>query len=571
MKRKLGWIALKVLAIATFVAATNDGAFDRVNLLLAQSRIFTMVFFLGVWGLCLTCLLIAAFQPRLRWRIFWAASIAVTTFAGYAYMRISHSQLTVFDIASLWSSKADTGRALSFYADQAAIALAVAAFGFLAMVSKPPGLAPLVERALARLNFAPVLPVLVIMGIVFWKSGGGTHALPQQFGPAAMGVIVAAKTLVEDLPERADLKQHPVKAPLARHIVLIVDESVRGDYLNLKTGNAETPLLAELSRYFVNFGNAASGNNCSHYSNAILRLGGGRNNLIKTVTTSPSLWQYARNAGFKTVFIDAAASHIKNTGALQNFMTAKEKAEIDEYIVVENVAAPYLDFELSRLIGEIQARPEPHFIYANKNGPHFPYDDSYPKNRAVFTPTMSGSAGGSEIERKVNSYSNAIRWAVDGFFQDLLGRVDLTRTAILYTADHGQNLDIGKVTHCTTVNPDPREGLVPMMFISADPGLKAMFEAGAKLNYGRTTHFALFPTLLELFGYPRRLLGRDYGPSLLERIGQAPKFTSGDIFGTFSKQVRWTALDTDLDYRENGAGKSRSQALRQTGTGPAAN
>lgn len=539
----------KTLMIALFVGLTNEGVISRLILLMAQDRYITAVMFLGVWALCLISLFLAAFQPKFRWRLVWAAVIGIASFTGFTYFLVSQSQLTIFDIVSLWAAKADTGRALATYTGPALLALAVTLVGVFSMVL-PAKLSPFLERWISRLRFVPALPVIVITGIILWKSGGGTHALPQQFAPAAMGMVVAVKTVTKDLPVRSTLKQTPARAPASRHIVLLVDESIRPDYIDLLPGNPVTPYLASQRKLLVDFGRAASGNNCSHYSNAILRLGAGRNNVIETVTTSPTIWAYAKQAGFRTVFIDAAASHIKNSGALQNFMSTRERGEIDEYLQMKASDSTRLDLALADKIAEISKREQPHFIYANKNGAHFPYDESYPASERRFRPVIADAGQGTRLERKVNSYRNATRWGVDAFFARLIPGADLTNMAIIYTSDHGQNLDSGKITHCSTVQPDAREGLVPLMFLSQNQGLRTRFANSAKFNRNRATHFAIFPTVLALLGYRDSVLNANYGPSLLQELKTVPAFTSGDIFGLFTSDVHWTAIDMHKDYRE---------------------
>ena len=85
---------------------------------------------------------------------------------------------------------------------------------------------------------------------------------------------------------------------------MLIDESVRPDYINWKIGNSMTPHLAANADKIANFGNAVSGGNCSSYSNALLRFGGTANNIVKSMTTNPTIWQYAKKAGYRTVYID---------------------------------------------------------------------------------------------------------------------------------------------------------------------------------------------------------------------------------------------------------------------------
>lgn len=88
---------LRILALAAFVIFTNDGFLSRVMLLHDQGRLITLAGFIGMWGLSLVALLIAAFQSSVLVRCFWALIIAVTTAAGFAYRHASGSELGIFD------------------------------------------------------------------------------------------------------------------------------------------------------------------------------------------------------------------------------------------------------------------------------------------------------------------------------------------------------------------------------------------------------------------------------------------------------------------------------------------
>src|SRR5262249_38085823 len=56
---------------------------------------------------------------------------------------------------------------------------------------------------------------------------------------------------------------------------------------------------------------------------------------------------------------------------------------------------------------------------------------------------------GQYSDRAIADYPNAIAWSVDEFFRNLLPAVDLSKTLIIYTSDHGQSLLPGHFTHCS--------------------------------------------------------------------------------------------------------------------------
>ena len=71
---------------------------------------------------------------------------------------------------------------------------------------------------------------------------------------------------------------------------------MRGDFLDVNERRGVTPYLRSQRERFANFGYAVSGNNCSLFSNLILRYGGIRERLSESDHTFPSIWAYAKAA-----------------------------------------------------------------------------------------------------------------------------------------------------------------------------------------------------------------------------------------------------------------------------------
>jgi glucan phosphoethanolaminetransferase (alkaline phosphatase superfamily) len=550
----------RFLALGLLVAITNFGFFDRVELLYESSRLFTLAVFIGIWGLSLLVLLIAALQPSAILRMFWALLIGASSAAAYLYFTISGSDLSVFDAISLWLAQHEAHRAIDQYRDNVIWAGLLFAASVIAIALPPVPRSPAIRRWLNRLSWTPALPVGMIAAIVVLKAGGGSQALPKQFSPLAVSLVAVSKVVAQKTEKRRDVAIVPAGTRPVRSIVLLVDESVRADYLDLTANNASTPKLAAAAHRIVNFGPAVSGGNCSHYANAILRLGASRNNLVESIQANPTIWQYAKRAGFHTVYIDAQAGLNKNPGMLQNFMTVSEIANIDRFVQVEGVETPDLDFRLLEIVQRELSGDKPVFIYANKNGAHFPYDRGYRAAEEQFSPTIA-QAGVETVETRINSYRNVIRWSVDSFFDKLLAETDLARTVVLYTSDHGQAFFDNQQSHCTVQQPDSREGLVPMFAITGNRALEDQLRKGALLNRERASHFALTPTILQIMGYDAEKVTVKFGASLFEKSDEKPAFTSGDIFGLFATEVNWTPIDLSADYLE-------ARKVRQTATSP---
>lgn len=542
-------VAIKLLALAVLVAVTNFGFYDRMKLLYLHDRWFTMVFYVGIWATSIGALLIASFQPNKTARLLWGFLLSFSAAAGFMYTQISGTDLSVFDALSLWVAKHEAGRASEFYQMPLILSAVVFLCSFFIISAPPVPQHRWIKFGLKWLGWTPAVPVLLISAIVLIKEGGGSQAMPAQFQPLAVGLVTAEKVARQNIPPRAAVTMQANGHRPVKNIIMLIDESVRADYIFWEKGNPVTPILAAHKEKIVDFGQAVSGGNCSSYSNAILRFGPNPKDIIRTSQSSPTIFQYAKKAGFYTVFIDGQSGINKDPGLLQNFMTPNETKYIDKLVRFENVKAPQLDYQLLANMVRALKSDKPVFIYANKNGAHFPYDEAYPAKQTIFGPTVT-SAGQKTAEFRINSYFNVLAWSVDKFFGRLFKDVDLSKTAIIYTSDHGQALIDGKLTHCSVKNANPREGLVPMMAITGIPSLKQRFKTAAEAHRNTTSHFQIRPTVLELMGYNPTQIKKKYGASLFEKNSFPTRFTSGDIFGVFRADVRWNDIDLTRDWRE---------------------
>ena len=550
-RRREPWlgIGIKLAAVAALLLATNAGLVQRLELLLDQGRMTTLLFFLAVWGLCAGALVVAAFQPN-RWvRFGWAGALALATAVGLTFRWMSQTDFGVMEAVSLWEMRQEASRATAFYGANAGVA-ALVAVATLVVIAAPPTLRhPLARRWLTRLAFVPALPVAAIAAIMFMKDGGGSQALPVQFTPLSVAVVSTASLASNPVPARREVAWAPGER-LSRNVVMLVDESIRGDYVDFTPGNTLTPRLAEHRDRIVDFGLATSGSTCSLYSNVMFRFAAARRDLGGPLRANPTIWQYAKAAGYRTVFIDAQAAFVKDPGKLHSFMTLQEFGDIDGFYNMQNdVPAPELDFRLLEVIAEELKSDRPVFIYAIKNGVHFPYDMVYPAAGAPFEPTMTTSPEDSTAAR-VNSYRNALRHNVDGFFARLFSDIDLADTSIIYTSDHGQVFDPARFTHCSTKDPDPREGIVPLFAITGDPALDGRFTQAAADIRDRGSHFLVVPTLLELMGYRAGDVRAAFGGSMFAPGEPETAFTYGDVMGLVSPAVNWQPVDLSVPRLE---------------------
>ncbi|TMM49755.1 sulfatase-like hydrolase/transferase [Qipengyuania marisflavi] len=372
----------------------------------------------------------------------------------------------------------------------------------------------------------PIVATIIITLLLFVRGGDGAKGLPDSYTGFAYSLLASYEHLQGGLGPRESVTMQAVSAPLYRDIVLIVDESVAGNYLDI--GSPEgvaTPLSQDWAGLDIaNFGIAAAITNCSVGTNAALRFGGTRANYLRQIAKGPSLWDYAKGAGLQTVYIDAQ----RTDGAYQNLMDDAERASIDRFIQFGKVTVRDRDMAAADALLQEMADDRAAFIIVNKMGAHFPVHDKYPDGAMQYRPALprggytdigdtgsrEGFAGAPDDWRRYrNSYRNTLLWNVSAFFDKLLESGTLNRALVIYTADHGQDLHedghAGTTTHCQS-DPAPSEGAVPLVAIQGKAGALAF------QPYGTASHYMIAPTLLAAMGYDRAAVRSEFGGALDE-------------------------------------------------------
>ncbi len=282
-----------------------------------------------------------------------------------------------------------------------------------------------------------------------------------------------------------DLARDPV-APAPRHIVWLVDESVA----QAPFAALIAPGLAKIPH--VDFGVAAALGNCSAPAQVALRSGVDVRHASPAtdLRRTPSIWTYARAAGYRTTLIDGQTS-----GAPQNLMLPPERALIDDYRSI--VGGIDTDLRIADAINAAMKGQGKSFTYAVLRGVHFQYRDHYPPGAI---PANSPVA---------IQYATALRWSKGKFFERLLAGVDREAVAIVYTSDHGQNLVPGTLPHCSR-EAVADEFRVPLLaFLPAD-------EAARYAQSPRSGHSAsqILPATLGWMGYDRTAVVARYDEDL---------------------------------------------------------
>jgi lipid A ethanolaminephosphotransferase len=360
----------------------------------------------------------------------------------------------------------------------------------------------------------PIGALFLVFGLCWFSNS--EVALPSPYViPARLSVSLLVPSS-DDSAQREQVNYSGNLKPRVKKIVMVVDESVRGDYLDLNNpAFNNTPFIASSASEFANFGVAISSTNCSSSSRMILRTGlqpAQLPDLTGIWRKVPTLWQYAAAANYKTIFIDAW----KAFGTFHSHMNTEEARQITQFYTILNLPYHRRDVIIADKLIEVLQRDEPMLIYVNKFGIHMPYDQTFPPSLPYYPPaSVTSSLPYDENRRQdIRDYHRALWWSVDGFFKKVLPAIDAD-TVLIYTSDHGEAWYEGGSAfgHCNG-KPAPSEAYVPLLLATGSSQLRSSFEATAAIAYNRASHFHIFPTLLELMGFEEQWVKDAIGPSL---------------------------------------------------------
>jgi len=525
---------------------------------------------LGLW--------IAACTPSTVVRWAGAAIFAASAFAFTSFRQVTGQFLTYDAFINMLQSGGFVDDAVAQYGASLGWSLVLSLLLLLGI-----GLRPTVRITLPQiLAPVPYVAIASVTALLFIRGGDGARGLPANYPTLAYAGLYGIESALT--PEKAREKVGvPLSNEPVKHVVLVIDESVSGQYLDINSpSGVKTGLLQSRSDVeFSNFGIVPSITNCSVGSNLSLRFGGNRENYRDRLARGPSIWAYAKAASLRTVYIDAQ----RTGGALHNGMDDEETRLIDSFIQFDDSPVLTRDLRVADQIAREIARPEPSLIIANKIGAHFPVHDKFPDEYMVYRPALprgrfadvtdTGSREGFDGSQRSwrlyrNSYRNALIWNVGVFFERLLSTADLSSSVVIYTSDHGQNLhedgNPGLSTHCNS-DPIGSEGAVPLVLISG-VGL----HNPSDVRPGQGSHYRIFPSLLHFMGYDRQGVQALYGPDLFNpsaepdtfnarfnaRLGQLPQWRSINAGALFNPVAQDAAMQDSTNSRAPKPGKSKA-------------
>lgn len=503
---------------------TAHGLYGRRNILYAAAYLVTYI-------TAVAAIIVCVFSKSAVVR--WLSLALVVFFVGAEMCSVFLTNVNVgfSEVNTALTESTFIGEFMSSYSGSVLKAAAVA-FAFGAV------LYALIR--LTRLRFSlpwlALVPLALLMSYgVVWRTVAMTDIYPS---PIRIPVLTAYALMNSlDAGPRRPVEFAPDQhAQRPRVIILIMDESVRSDYLAINGWKLDTcPYLQSTAGRYLNFGTAAAASNLSSSSNHVIRSGLRDDEIPdydRTGLTNPSIYQYAQETGYRTCYLDGQYA----PGVLENFLSAYDLEHIDEtYWAIGDEPDLNKKYRRDRLLAqrilELVDDGQPLFIWVNKYGTHIHYDNAYPPSQRVFTPTMPPNRplDTCTLEEIENSYSNAIRWAADGFLETLLPELDLRETVVVYTSDHGQSFLEGGATHADRLDPPVSQANVPLLTWGQQ--IEQRFPDGAQPFHDKTSHFQIFPTLLIVMGYPEDAVVPRHGQPLWGTPPSPRVFVSGDVFG----------------------------------------
>lgn len=522
----------KTLLLALGLAFELPEVAGRIVMLGLSPSLFL---YASLYGGLIACLWAAAFirGPLPRWG--WAGVFALAAILVGSFQNASADAMSYDAFVTMIHSAGFADDAVAQYGASLAWAAAGAFFLLLGVGLKPGARTRLPGVAAA---LAPLAGLAMLTILLFVRGGEGGRGLPNAWVGTAYSVLAAFEGAIQPSMTRQPVTIAHRPDPEQGDIILIVDESIAGRYVDINDAAGVRSGLASPPPGIIvsNFGLAASIAHCSFGSNLTLRYGGTRDAYQRINATMPSIFAYAKRAGFATIYIDAQ----RTGGAYQNGMDDAERRQIDRFVQFGETPVVERDIAAADALIAALNNTQRDFILVNKMGAHFPVADKYPDSAHIFRPALPRDESAVVTETQLpenlysgaeswrlyrNAYRNTVAWTVGGFFDRLFAGARLDGALIVYTSDHGQNLhergDSGTTTHCSP-SPASEEGAVPLAVI----GTSGRWQAAAKRHFDASSHYRIFPTLLNAMGYDPATVHREYGEALGSPASDPATFNS---------------------------------------------
>ena len=446
---------------------------------------------LAMAGLLWGCRGMTTRHPRLQW--VWIALLAFAYFAQAAYFGVYRKYITVFDVRFFLQ---DPWMSLTLFAENGEtlrpLIVAAASVLLLHAVMQTP--TP-VKRWGSWLGLALGTVLLVFISLNWY----GAPAF--QTAPIAYTGTLIRATDIRTGKNTTSTAQRPVVPPTTRpadapDVVWVICESLTIKQMQVYGYNrATTPNIQALEKdnQALVFQDVLATSPRTMSSVPYILSGLQGVDPMGMIYSTPSIFNYAKSAGYHTGLITAQDFHWRNIDKLfvdkdmdhfQQGTDFSSKVNVsvgaDDQVMFDRGVKPFLD--------KATQKPAPLFLVIQMSGSHTPYAAQVPQDMKQFLPEDSPIG--------VNAYDNTV-WYTDKFLSRLVQEVHAKRPNawIFFTSDHGQDIG-GGVANKFHGSLTPNVIQVPLI----------VFAPAAQLNKLRpnaaapTAHADMFATTLDVMG-----------------------------------------------------------------------
>jgi hypothetical protein len=310
------------------------------------------------------------------------------------------------------------------------------------------GLAWAIRRNAAKIaTTRPIAPIVAFAGAVF---AFATDALPRTWVQAPDssfigGMIAFARDVATHAPRagvtsRESVPVSPVAPRTRRNVILIMTESVRFDALcsSRKAAGCEAQFLDQTVPDRLGFAKLTSQTSGTLTACMILWTGLGPEADVRTAHTTPFLWEVARAAGYRTIYVTSQdmrsidmGPYLRNGG-----MDVKVVGE-DLGSRVESMQMGALDEHATAKMVEIaRAETQPYFAVLQLANTHYPYrvDESLAPHRPHGFTT-------GDVPSLRNHYLDAVllqERTIAEFYRAMKALPSWDDTLTIFLSDHGE-------------------------------------------------------------------------------------------------------------------------------------
>jgi hypothetical protein len=316
----------------------------------------------------------------------------------------------------------------------------------------------------------------------------------------------------------------PCRPATPYNVVLIQVESLNADVV----AKTDLPFLRTFSKKCLNLKNHHAAGNCTHYG--ILGLLHGNPVTFyegyRSTSVPCAYLEHFKKNDYKTRLIARRVMDHHHLGLYIPNWTQPAFDDAERYNGSDWPAIPVCHEEL--------AKPGPRLVYLFYHHTHYPYwhQPQFSKHQPEVDYDFNYYRT-NLLEWKdqiINRYKNSLQeW--DAWLAELMGKVDLTRTIVVITGDHGEEMfEQGRLGHCSSFN---RYQTMPPCWIYI-PGVEP-----GDVEF-TTSNSDIMPTIADALGWQEKpeTLGRSLFQPVPFRYALVADFE-------FTKPWRWAVVTED--------------------------